>query len=69
VILLIHPVEVVGWLEGRQPQTGVHVMEKVGGPSYPLWDWIAARLASPLQPGKATLQRAVDDFRREFPNA
>lgn len=62
MIVLIHPLEVVDWLDQRHPQAGVHVMETVGGAAVPLWGWIEARLASPRLPGKQTLRRAVDDF-------
>lgn len=39
-VYLIHPAEAHDWVALGLPQCGVHVMERVGGPSVPLMDWI-----------------------------
>lgn len=40
VVYLIHPAEAHDWVALELPQCGVQVMERVGGPSVPLADWI-----------------------------
>lgn len=40
MLVLIHPIEVDDWITHGLPQAGVHVVERIGGPTIPIQEWV-----------------------------